>query len=93
MPGALSLGGEGDPSRGAGATSFRADSLIAKTRRDLNGLLYADGIHNSLYRATGKHHTAAPHVATRQPDERSEFLKPACCNRRRAPPGISQFGL
>lgn len=39
-----------------GATGFRADSPIAKTHRDLNGLLYADGIHDSLYRTAGKHH-------------------------------------
>ena len=26
----------------------------AKARRDLNGLLYADGIHDSLYRAVGR---------------------------------------
>lgn len=39
-----------------------ADSPIPKTHRDLNGLLYADGIHDgihdSLYRAAGKHHIA-----------------------------------
>ena len=31
-----------------------ADSKLAKARRDLNGLLYADGIHDSLYRAVGR---------------------------------------
>lgn len=41
-----------------GAVGFCAHSQIAKTRRDLNGLLYADGIHDSLYRTAGKHHTA-----------------------------------
>lgn len=41
-----------------GAAGFRADCQIAKVRRDLNGLLYADGIHDSLYRTAGKHHTA-----------------------------------
>jgi alkylation response protein AidB-like acyl-CoA dehydrogenase len=41
-----------------GATGFQAASPIAKTRRDLIGLLYADGIHDSLYRAAGKHHIA-----------------------------------
>lgn len=41
-----------------GAAGFRADSQTAKTREDLCGLLYADGIHDSLYRAAGKHHTA-----------------------------------
>jgi alkylation response protein AidB-like acyl-CoA dehydrogenase len=39
-----------------GAAGFRDDCQIAKTRRDLNGLLYADGIHDSLYRAAGKHY-------------------------------------
>ncbi|MGV9677084.1 acyl-CoA dehydrogenase family protein [Nocardia sp. NPDC003482] len=39
-----------------GAAGFRADSRAAKTRSDLNGLLYADGIHDSLYRAAGKQH-------------------------------------
>lgn len=40
-----------------GAAGYRADSPIAKTHRDLGGLLYADGIHDSLYRTAGKHHT------------------------------------
>ncbi|MFD1145639.1 acyl-CoA dehydrogenase family protein [Saccharothrix hoggarensis] len=40
-----------------GAAGFRADCRTAKTRRDLGGLLYADGIHDSLFRAAGKHHT------------------------------------
>jgi hypothetical protein len=31
-----------------------ADSPLAKAGRDLNGLLYADGIHDSLYRAVGR---------------------------------------
>ena len=38
----------------AGAPAFAADSQLAKARRDLNGLLYADGIHDSLYRAVGR---------------------------------------
>ncbi|MGH3695197.1 MAG: acyl-CoA dehydrogenase family protein [Pseudonocardiaceae bacterium] len=50
-----------------GATGFRADSPIAKVRRDLAGLLYADGIHDSLYRAAGKNHTASPGTAVRHP--------------------------
>jgi alkylation response protein AidB-like acyl-CoA dehydrogenase len=37
-----------------GALGFTADSALAKIRRDLNGLLYADGIHDSLYRAVGR---------------------------------------
>ncbi|TCO61085.1 acyl-CoA dehydrogenase family protein [Actinocrispum wychmicini] len=53
-----------------GAAGFRADCQTAKTRRDLNGLLYADGIYDSLYRTAGKHHTterdaAGEHTATR----------------------------
>lgn len=40
-----------------GASGFRADCQTAKTRRDLSGLLYADGIHDSLYRTVGKRHT------------------------------------
>ncbi|GAB3452570.1 hypothetical protein [Actinophytocola sediminis] len=39
-----------------GAAGFRADSQTVKARRDLSGLLYADGIHDSLYRTAGKHH-------------------------------------
>ncbi|MEU8151813.1 acyl-CoA dehydrogenase family protein [Nonomuraea sp. NPDC048901] len=37
-----------------GALGFTADSALAKARRDLNGLLYADGIHDSLYRSAGR---------------------------------------
>jgi len=42
----------------AGASGFAADSPLAKGRRDLNGLLYADGIHDSLYRTVGRTLTA-----------------------------------
>lgn len=37
-----------------GAAGFTADSRTAKVRRDLNALLYADGIHDSLYRSAGR---------------------------------------
>jgi alkylation response protein AidB-like acyl-CoA dehydrogenase len=37
----------------AGASGFVAGSRTAKARRDLNALLYADGIHDSLYRSAG----------------------------------------
>lgn len=57
-----------------GATGFRADSPIAKTRRDLAGLLYADGIHDSLYRAAGKHHTAPTGTTIPQPRGRPPLL-------------------
>jgi alkylation response protein AidB-like acyl-CoA dehydrogenase len=43
-----------------GAAGYGADTPIAKTRRDLEGLLIADGIHDSLYRSAGKHHTTRP---------------------------------
>jgi len=42
----------------AGAPGFAADSPLEKARRDLNGLLYSDGIHDSLYRAVGRALTA-----------------------------------
>jgi len=38
----------------AGAAGFAADSRTAKACRDLNALLYADGIHDSLYRSAGR---------------------------------------
>jgi hypothetical protein len=38
----------------AGAAGFTADSRTSITRADLNALLYADGIHDSLYRAAGR---------------------------------------
>jgi alkylation response protein AidB-like acyl-CoA dehydrogenase len=38
----------------AGAAWFTAESRTAKIRADLNALLYADGIHDSLYRAVGR---------------------------------------
>jgi len=40
-----------------GAAGYRADSPVAKASRDLGGLLYADGIHDNLYRSAGTHHT------------------------------------
>ncbi|WP_280393540.1 acyl-CoA dehydrogenase family protein [Nocardia brasiliensis] len=46
-----------------GAGGFCADSQVAKTRRDLNGLLYADGVHDSLYRAAGRQHITRPSTA------------------------------
>jgi alkylation response protein AidB-like acyl-CoA dehydrogenase len=52
-----------------GAAGFRHDSPMAKTRRDLAGLLMADGIHDSLYRSAGRHHTTAPVAGTDQREE------------------------
>lgn len=57
-----------------GASGFRADCQTAKTRRDLSGLLYADGIHDSLYRAAGKHHTAREATALPAPRSRLESV-------------------
>ncbi|MFC8526268.1 acyl-CoA dehydrogenase family protein [Nocardia sp. NPDC057227] len=52
-----------------GAAGFRADSPLIKIRRDLGGLIYADGIHDSLYRAAGRQHIAHADTVTssRQP--------------------------
>jgi alkylation response protein AidB-like acyl-CoA dehydrogenase len=56
-----------------GAAGFQATSPIAKARGDLAGLLYADGIHDSLYRSgglsllPGPTATAAPMPARRHP--------------------------
>ena len=44
-----------------------ADSKLAKARRDLNGLLYADGIHDSLYRAVGRAVIIRPPAETFRP--------------------------
>jgi alkylation response protein AidB-like acyl-CoA dehydrogenase len=59
----------------AGADAYRAESPIAKTRRDLGGLLYADGIHDSLYRTAGKHHAHPTDIAA--PATIIEVLAPA----------------
>jgi alkylation response protein AidB-like acyl-CoA dehydrogenase len=42
----------------AGAAGFTATSPLEKAGRDLHALLYADGIHDSLYRAAGRALTA-----------------------------------
>ena len=36
-----------------GAGGFQRSHPVAKARADLTGLLYADGIHDSLYRSGG----------------------------------------
>jgi len=38
----------------AGAAGFTAESRTSITRADLNALLYADGIHDTLYRTAGR---------------------------------------
>lgn len=45
----------------AGAAGFTATSRLAKAERELRALLYADGIHDSLYRAAGRALTATGH--------------------------------
>ncbi|ATE54711.1 acyl-CoA dehydrogenase family protein [Actinosynnema pretiosum] len=40
-----------------GAAGVRADGQVAKTRRDLEGLRCADGVHDSLYLAAGTRRT------------------------------------
>jgi alkylation response protein AidB-like acyl-CoA dehydrogenase len=44
----------------AGAAGFQADSQMVKALGDLVALRYADGIHDSLYRAVGRALTATP---------------------------------
>jgi alkylation response protein AidB-like acyl-CoA dehydrogenase len=55
----------------AGALGFEAGHPIAKVRRDLEGLQYADGIHEELYRAAGRsllNATRSARLRTRRPD-------------------------
>lgn len=40
-----------------GASGFQANGSLVKAQADLTGLLYADGIHDSLFRSGGKHLT------------------------------------
>lgn len=55
-----------------GATGFQRDHPIAKARADLTGMLYADGVHDSLYRSGGQTLlTPAPIVPIR-PDRDAE---------------------
>jgi len=44
----------GELSRLGGAFAFQASAKIAKVQRDLQGLLYADGIHDALLRSAGR---------------------------------------
>ena len=46
-----------------GAAGYQQDHPAAKARADLTGLLYADGIHDSLYRSGGKHLLTAAGMA------------------------------
>ncbi|MET9225602.1 acyl-CoA dehydrogenase [Lentzea sp. NPDC003310] len=55
-----------------GASGFRADCQASKIRRDLSGLLFADGIHDSLYRTAGRHHTTSANPVVPAPRARLE---------------------
>jgi alkylation response protein AidB-like acyl-CoA dehydrogenase len=57
-----------------GARAFGADSPLTKARNDLAGLLYADGIHDSLYRSAGRTLTAA--LPDDQPPGRAQVGTP-----------------
>lgn len=48
----------------AGAAGFTAESRTAVTRSDLNALLYADGIHDTLYRTAGRDITSPARTTT-----------------------------
>jgi alkylation response protein AidB-like acyl-CoA dehydrogenase len=58
----------------AGASGFVAGCATAKAVRDLNALLYADGIHDSLYRAAGRDLTAQEPAPARIPSPRPAAL-------------------
>lgn len=57
-----------------GASGFVAGCATAKAVRDLNALLYADGIHDSLYRAAGRTLTGQPADAADVPPQRMAAL-------------------
>jgi hypothetical protein len=59
---------------GAGASGFIAGCATAKAVRDLNALLYADGIHDSLYRAAGRTLTGSIADAVHAPPPRMAAL-------------------
>ena len=50
-----------------GAAGFTAGSGTTKTRQDLSALLYADGIHDSLYRSAGRSLTQPSSAASPLP--------------------------
>jgi hypothetical protein len=55
-----------------GAAGFMRRSAIAKARADLTGLLYADGIHDSLYRSGGLSLVRQAWAAGSEPATRTE---------------------
>jgi alkylation response protein AidB-like acyl-CoA dehydrogenase len=50
----------------AGAAGCTASSPLGKASRDLRALQYADGIHDSLYRAAGRALTTLTNVPRQQ---------------------------
>ncbi|GGK15293.1 hypothetical protein GCM10010124_04910 [Pilimelia terevasa] len=58
-----------------GAAGFVAGSPIAKARADLGGLLYADGIHDALYRSAGGTLLTAYGTSGRAPDPESKGIE------------------
>lgn len=58
----------------AGASGFVAGCSTAKAVRDLNALLYADGIHDGLYRAAGRALTAQAEGTAGVPPQRAPAL-------------------
>ncbi|WP_051951503.1 acyl-CoA dehydrogenase family protein [Actinacidiphila yeochonensis] len=51
-----------------GASGFQTTSALAKARADLGGLLYADGIHDSLLRSVGRTLTTAASIPAQRSD-------------------------
>jgi alkylation response protein AidB-like acyl-CoA dehydrogenase len=60
-----------------GAAGFQAGHPVAKARADLTGLLYADGIHDSLYRSGGTSILTAQHPAEVLPTHQPAALPAA----------------
>ena len=60
----------------AGASGFTATSPLRKADRDLHALLYADGIHDSLYRSAG-HALTEPRTAAAAPVQADRELSEA----------------
>lgn len=60
-----------------GAGGFRADSALAKARADVGGLLYADGIHDSLLRSAGRTLTTPAPAGIPRPRPAENIGQPA----------------
>jgi alkylation response protein AidB-like acyl-CoA dehydrogenase len=73
----------------AGAAEFTATSRLVKIERDLRALLYADGIHDSLFRAAGRALTGIEPLRPIQPRDRSQATPPPRSPQR---PGMQRSG-